>query len=147
MYATNQTPLTPTQPIRPQSPPPSTPLTTSLPYAGLMWPHGPALRHPAAPLLTSYALDGCPVDCGPQWTKVQLEQALQYGAHPSAKRPEALKCLIDETDKKVSKGFARIFKWVKLKNNIPKNLKISPVAVIPHKSRAFHCILDLSFQL
>ena len=102
-----------------------------------MWLRCPALQHPAALLLTSYALDGCPVDCGPNWTKDQLEQALTYGAHPSAKWPEALTCLIEETIEKVNKGFARIVQWGQLKNNIPKNLKISPVAMIPHKSHVF----------
>ena len=33
------------------------------------------------------------------------------------------------------------------KDNIPPNFKLSPVAMIPHKSRAFRGILDLSFQL
>ena len=32
-------------------------------------------------------------------------------------------------------------------HNLPKNIKISPVSMIPHKSKMFRCILDLSFQL
>ena len=38
-------------------------------------------------------------------------------------------------------------KYGDLKNNIPPKLKISPVAMIPHKSRKFRTILDLSFRL
>jgi hypothetical protein len=34
-----------------------------------------------------------------------------------------------------------------MKDNPPGLLKISPIAVIPHKSRGFHSILDLSFSL
>ena len=57
---------------------------------GLMNPSGPALDHPAAPLLADYAKYGCPVDCGPNWTRDRIEEALDYGAHPTAKIPEAL---------------------------------------------------------
>ena len=38
-------------------------------------------------------------------------------------------------------------KWGDIKKNIPPRLKISPVAMIPHKSKQFRCILDLSFTL
>jgi hypothetical protein len=37
--------------------------------------------------------------------------------------------------------------WDAIKNNFPKNLKISPLAVVPHKSCVYRMILDLSFQL
>ena len=61
---------------------------------GLMNPTGPALNHPAASLLPYYAKYGCPVNCGPNWTRTQIEEALDYGVHPTAKIPEALECLI-----------------------------------------------------
>ena len=35
----------------------------------------------------------------------------------------------------------------KIKNNISPKFKLSPIAMIPHKSRAFRGFLDLSFQL
>jgi len=34
-----------------------------------------------------------------------------------------------------------------LRKKMPEKLKISPVAMIPHKSRDFRTILDLSFKL
>lgn len=37
--------------------------------------------------------------------------------------------------------------WFDIKDNYPRQLKISPVAAIPHKSRAYRSILDLSFAL
>ena len=114
---------------------------------GLMWPTSHALEHPAAPLLQSYATQGCPVDCGPDWSTDQIIAALSYGAHPSAKIPAALKCLLEETKGKVDKGFARITTWKELKKNIPPKFKLSPAAMIPHKSREFRCILDLSFHI
>ena len=134
------------QPQTPEKDPSTTP-TQSTTKKGLMWPRGPALSHPAAPLLTSYAIDGCPVDCGPDWSYERLIAALTYGAHPSATKPDARECLITETAEKIEKGFARLVTWKSIKNNIPTKLKLSPVAMIPHKSRAFRCILDLSFQL
>ena len=112
-----------------------------------MNPSGPALRHPAANLLRSFADDGCPVDCGENWTRDQLLAALKYGAHPTAKDPIARACLLAETAEKVDKGFARVVTWGSIKDNIPPKLKLSPVAMIPHKSRKFRCILDLSFAV
>jgi hypothetical protein len=32
-------------------------------------------------------------------------------------------------------------------DNIPPNLKVSPIAAIPHKSQIYRMILDLSFQI
>ena len=63
---------------------------------GLMNPSGPALDHPAAPLFADYATYGCPEDCGPNWTRDQIEEALDYGAHPTENIPEALECLVKE---------------------------------------------------
>jgi hypothetical protein len=37
--------------------------------------------------------------------------------------------------------------WDDIKHNFPKNLKISPLAAVPRKSRVYQMILDLSFQL
>ena len=113
----------------------------------LMNPSGPAMNHPASNLLRSYADNGCPVDCGDDWTHDQILAALRYGSHPTAKDPIARACLLSETAEKVDKGFARVVTWGSIKNNIPPKLKLSPVAMIPHKSRKFRCILDLSFAV
>ena len=48
---------------------------------------------------------------------------------------------------KVNHKYAIIVKWGDIKNEIPKKLKISPVAIIPHKSNPFRCILDISLTL
>lgn len=128
----------------PEPDPPQTPKKNQ----GLMWPTGPALDHPAAPLLENYSKNGCPVDCGLDSTVDQILAALAYGAHPSAKIPGALKsCLIAEAETKVENCFATIVTWEDIKNDLPKKLKILPVAMIPHKSRAFQGILDLSFHI
>ena len=122
-------------------------LTHSAHKTGLMWPTGPALDHPAAKLLDSYATTGCPVDCGPDWSRSQIEAALRYGAHPSAQATEAKNCLLQETKMKVEEGFAKVVTYKDIKHNLPPKLKLSPIAMIPHKSRKFRAILDLSFTL
>ena len=116
-------------------------------YHGLMRPSGPALLHPAAPLLLDYATHGCPVDCGTPWTHDEILAALKRGTHPSARQPHAAQELLREVTEKVQQGYARIFKWKDIKHNIPPNLKLSPVAQIPHKSRSYRTILDLSYSL
>ena len=60
---------------------------------------------------------------------------------------EALTHFAEETDEKVRTKQARIVLWDDIKDNPPKQLKISPIAVIPHKSKAFRSILNLSSQL
>jgi hypothetical protein len=44
-------------------------------------------------------------------------------------------------------GHQKIILWDNIKNNPPTQLKISPIATIPHKLRSFRSILDLSFSL
>lgn len=100
-----------------------------------MWPREIANNHPAAPLLHHFSEHGCPVDVGEPWSKQHIIKALQRGPHISAKQPIAAKCLREETTEKIKGGYAKIVKWKDIKNNIPTNLKISPFAMIPHKSR------------
>ena len=42
---------------------------------------------------------------------------------------------------------ARLVPWDDTNDTPPPQLKISPIAAIPHKSKAFRSILDLSFHL
>ncbi len=77
----------------------------------------------------------------------RLEEAIVRGAHASAKDPAAAKALMAETMEQVTQGFARLVPWSKLKKAMTRKLKLSPIAAIPHKSRDFRKILDLSFAL
>ncbi len=113
----------------------------------LVQPQKEALAHAAAKLINHYATKGCPVDCGPDWTIEHIEAAILHGAHPSADLPDAMQALHEETEDKVKNGYARVVRYGDIKRNLPKTLKISPVAMIPHKSRSFRTILDLSFRL
>ena len=103
-------------------------------------------QHPAAPLLDQFSTKGHPVNIAKAWTTNHIIQALKRGPHKSAKELVPAKVLREETMEKVEEGYAKIIKWKDIKN-IPKNLKNSPVVMIPHKLRLFRAILDLSFQL
>ena len=122
------------------------PIKKAIGKSKLMEPQKPyGQEHPAIPLLHEYADSGCPVDCGPDWSKEQIELLLRRGPHTSATKPKAAAELRKETKEKVDQGYAKTVRWGDIKDSCPPKLKISPAAMIPHKSRSFRCILDLSF--
>ncbi len=116
-------------------------------YRNAMCPTGYTMKHPAADTLRQWASMGCPTRTGRQWTKEEVWQAVARGPHQSALAPEALQHFADEAREKVDKGQARVVLWDDIKDNPPPELKISPIAAIPHKSKAYRSILDLSFRL
>ncbi len=112
-----------------------------------MCPSGIATSHPAGKLLSEWAQMGCPTRTGRNWTKEELREAVERGPHRSALSPEALEHFAQEVKEKVAVGHCRIISWDLIKHDPPQQLKISPIAAIPHKSHAFRSILDLSFSL
>jgi hypothetical protein len=112
-----------------------------------MLPSRLALSHPASNLLSEWALYGCPTKTGKEWTLCEITQAVERGPHQSALSPEALEHFRIEANDKVIKGQARLVAWDTIRKNPPPQLKVSPIAAIPHKSKAFRSILDLSFSL
>jgi hypothetical protein len=66
-----------------------------------MYPRNEVLDHPAGPHLLQYALDGCPVDCGDDWTLEQLEGAIRNRAHASANVPVAAEACKKEAQEQV----------------------------------------------
>ena len=112
-----------------------------------MRPKGDALHHPAGEDLLQYATKGCPVDCGRDWTIEEMEAAIKKGPSASMDNPEAARSCREEALQKVKEGHCRLVSWDSIKNKPPKNLKISQVAAIPHKSRKFRMILNLSSKL
>jgi hypothetical protein len=125
--------------------PPAKPSLTE--YRGSMCPQGLALEHPAAAQLLTYATRGCPTNTGKPWTFDQMEEAIERGPHVSALNEVAMKILQDEVKMKAKQGQCRVVLWEDIKHNPPKELKVSPIAMIPHKSRLFWAILDISFSL
>ena len=116
-------------------------------YRNNMCPRGLALHHPAASLLKQYAVNGCPTNTGTPWTLAQVQAAIDRGPHVSALVPEAMTQLDMEVREKVASGQARIVHWNDIRHAPPRQLKISPVAMVPHKSRPYRAILDLSFPV
>lgn len=118
-------------------------------FNGLMIPRGKARTHPAGPMLLQYARDGCPVDVGRVWTNDEITAAAHRGPHVSALLPEAIAMMYVEAQAKVDEGFAEIIYLDEIEHLLGseewRQLKISPLAMVPHKSRKFRAILDLSF--
>ncbi len=110
-----------------------------------MCPSGRALHHPAAELLNQWATFGCPTHTGQPWTKEDMWAAVAWGPHQSALTPEAIDHFAEEAKEKVKTNQAQIVAWDDIKDNPPPQLKISPIPAIPHKSKTYRSILDLSF--
>jgi hypothetical protein len=91
-------------------------------------------------------LQGCPVDTGPSWSRDQLKSAIQYGAHASAMTPDSIKQLLSKVQEKLSLHQVTLVPWASIQHDPPMHLKISPIAMVPHKSQKFWVILDLSFS-
>jgi len=106
-----------------------------------MCPAGIAMSHPAGELLSEWSQLGCPTKTGRPWSKEEMWDAV------AQRSPEALAHFATESAKKVRSGQAKLVLWDDIKDNPPHQLKISPIAAIPHKSKAFRSILDLSFSL
>ena len=125
------------------------PAATPLPetWRGDMCPSGIATSHPAGELLQEWSQIGCPTRTGRPWTKDEIWEAVERGPHRSALSDDALQHFANEAVEKVNAGQSRIVEWNSIKDNPPTQLKISPIAAIPHKSRGFRSILDLSFSL
>ena len=120
---------------------------TKNPAVGLMYSRNKAAMHPAASMLVRYAESDFPVDAGPNWTVAEMTAAVDWGPHRSALSPKAISYYHKEVVNKVAGGVATIVSWDDIKWNPPKNLKVSPISMILHKSRDFRAILDLSFRI
>jgi hypothetical protein len=79
--------------------------------------------------------------------KEEMWEAVARGPHSSARSPKAIAHFKTEAAEKVRTKQAHLVLWDSIKDNPPKELKISPIAAIPHKSKDFRSILDLSFRL
>jgi hypothetical protein len=112
-----------------------------------MFPRNDVLDYPAGPDLLQYALNGCPVDCGSNWSNEQSLEPITNRPHASANDDEAAPACRKEAIDRVAEGCCRLVYWYDIKDNLPPKLKISPITAIPHKSRRFRMILDISFKL
>jgi hypothetical protein len=112
-----------------------------------MCPAGQALQHPVDSLLNKWAQLGYPTEPGCPWTKEQRWEAVEWVPHCSALTPDAIAHFAAEVAEKVRTNQAQIVQWEDIKENPQKEVKISPIAAISHKLKAYQSILDLSFWL
>ena len=73
-----------------------------------MFPRGRAVAHPAGPILLEYARNGCPVDVGQNWSRVDIMAAAERGPRISALVPESTAIMHEEVEAKVKEGFATV---------------------------------------
>jgi hypothetical protein len=90
---------------------------------------------------------GFPTKTGNLWSKEEFWEAVAEGPHCSTLSPEAMAHFAEEAAEKVCTQQACIVAWDNIKDNPPKELKISLVAAIPDKLMAFCSILDLLLRL
>ncbi len=76
-----------------------------------------------------------------------IEAAVERGPHPTACTPEAYALFKNEIAYQVTAGFSQVVLWVDINRLCPRNLKISPVVLIPQMGRRGRIILDLSFPV
>ena len=69
------------------------------------------------------------------------------GTHDSSLAEEVISHFAAEAKGKVAPKQAHLVLYEKIKGYLPAQIKVSPIAEIPHKSKAFRSILDLSFSL
>ena len=89
----------------------------------------------------NWAEFGCPTQTGKPWSMSEMEEAIARGPHQLALTPEALEHFVAEIKEKVLSKQAQVVEWDAIKDNPPTELKISPIAAIPHKSKAYWLIL------
>jgi hypothetical protein len=116
-------------------------------WRGVMCPKGLALHHPAAEKLLQYVMKGCPSRTGKPWTKEEMQEAINCGPQILTLVPEAMAQLADEIKEKERIGQCWVVLWDDIKDDPPVQLKISPLVIVPHKSKPFCAILDLLWVL
>jgi hypothetical protein len=104
------------------------------------------LAHPFAETLDEWTR-GVPVECGENWTRESIEVALARGAHPTAHLADAIALVYKDVAYQIKAGFTQVVLWDDIKDNLPEQFKLSPVAVIPQAGRRGRIILDLSFPV
>jgi hypothetical protein len=118
--------------------------TTALPpqdtrpniYRNEMCPAGIATAHPTGPVLAEWSQMGYPTRTGNPWTKAEMWEAVERGPHKSSLTPAAIAHFAEESAEKVRVGQAKLVLWDNIKDNPPPQLKVSPIMVQAHKSKA-----------
>jgi len=112
----------------------------------LMQPQPLAEGHPFVGTLRKWQ-EGIDVNCGKEWSWESIVTAVERGPHRSALTPESLALFEKDVAYQVEAGFCEITSWDDVCATRPRQLKISPVAVVPQRNRRGRIILDLSFPV
>ena len=75
----------------------------------------------------------------------KVTMAIKKGPHKSAMKPDAMAQFAAEAEAKQIKWQRKIVLWDNIRHRPPKQLKVSPLAAVLHKSRKWRAILVLSF--
>lgn len=105
-----------------------------------------SVLHPFAAHLKDWER-GVPVECGEPWSQEAIDLAVERGAHPTARTPDAIELVHEDVKYQVEAGFSEIVLWDDIRHRLHKNFKVSPVAVVPQPNRRGRIILDLSFPV
>lgn len=128
-----------------------TPLPNPTDWRGQMCPQNLALHHPTAATPLQYATGGCPVRSGQPWSLQEIEAAIAHGNNASALSLEVVAFHANQLKEKLTGNQCHVVAWDDIKHaphtHTHTQLKVLPLAMVPHKSRAFRAILDLSFPV
>eukprot|EP00957_Ditylum_brightwellii_P078955 6003876-Ditylum_brightwellii.AAC.1 len=80
-------------------------------YKGLMWPCTFAENYLERNRLEQCTTEGCPMDCGHDWTTEQIEKALCHGPHKSAQSKEAATFIHKEREEETKNGYAKVITY------------------------------------
>ena len=76
-----------------------------------------------------------------------MEAEIEQGTHVSALFPAAMEKLASKIESRLRQGQYTVVLWDDIKVNPPKQLKVSPIVMIPQKSCLLRTIFDLSFGI
>ena len=76
-----------------------------------------------------------------------IAAAVDRGPHESVMEPDVMRQFQAKNQEKMKRGQAKLVAWDIIKDNPPEELKVSPLAAIPHMSRGWRAILDVAFSL
>ena len=100
--------------------------------------------HPFVATLEQWA-SGVSALCGEPWSEATIRAAIERGPHTSALTPEARNLIDKEMKYQTQAGFSGLIMWRTIQHAYPRNLKVSPLAVIPEVGRHGRLLLDLLF--
>jgi hypothetical protein len=83
-----------------------------------------SVPHPFAAHLEDWE-QGVPVDCGSAWSDDAISIAVQRGAHPTVRTPDAIELVHEDIEYQVKAGFSEVLLWDDIKHCLHANFKIS----------------------